>query len=71
MNPQRRTPEQYFSLEDLLVELNDAGHPNSLLWYVGQVIHGARSPCRIFIGRLQTYCSDAQKWFLVDTLWIR
>lgn len=43
MNQQRRTPRQYSSLEDLLDELNDAGHPNSQLWYDGQVIDGVRS----------------------------
>lgn len=40
MNPNRKSPQKFDNMWDLITELNAAGHPNHKLWYNGQIRDG-------------------------------
>lgn len=67
MNPNRKPPQKFDNMWDLITELNAAGHPNDKLWYNGVILAGEeqlRSP-RCFVSaacRLIGQRSSDGKW---------
>ncbi|WP_449567265.1 hypothetical protein [Lelliottia nimipressuralis] len=40
MNPNRKPPQKFDNMWDLITELNAAGHPDDNLWYKGDIRAG-------------------------------
>lgn len=43
MNLNRKPPQKFDSMWDLITELNSVGHPNDKLWYKGEMLYGKES----------------------------